>query len=486
MVGNKYIKGIITFIIVLFFITGCGTSIKNLSNLGKSSKFQETKSAKTKKEYKKLYQQYKEENKTNDLLWDYEVGIISYYSDAFKDSVFYFDEAEKLIKKYDEEVLANKVLSNVGGILSNDTFMDYRPRIYEKIMVNTYKAIDFIQIGDFQNARIEFNRALVRQDRAKEFFEKEIALEKKKINSENKKKLKEKNKKIPSLNKIVKNKKTLDPIEKKYTNLFAFKAYRDFNNPFTTYLAGIFFLNTGDYRKATDLLKESYGMIKNLESGSKYVLKDFKLADSLKSSLRKRKKHYTWVIFFNGKGPKKEELKIDIPLFLFTNDVYYTGIALPTLKMNDKAYDYLVINRKYKTKTIASMDRIVKTEFKKRFPTIMMRALTRTVVQTIIQKQIGNKLEKGMALAGPMGYILAKGAAAATQYALNRADTRIWERLPKEFQVVRINSTKNIQITTPNKKNIISLKTKPNRNYIIFVTIASSDSEPIVTYQEFK
>ncbi len=455
-----------------FLFLGCSNSI---SNLGKSSKFQEAKNASTKTEYQALFNKYKEENKTDDLLWDYEAGTVSYYVESYKDSVYYFDEAEKLIKKYDEEVLGSKILANAGATLTNDTFMDYRPRIYEKIMVNAYKGIDFIDLSDMQNARVEFNRALVRQQRAKEFFAKEIQKEKEKLKKESQKKLK--NKKGLDISSAASNKKTLEPIEKKYTNLFAFKPYPDFVNPFVTYLSGVFFLNQGDYAKATDLFKETYGMIKGLDEGDVYVLDDFKMADKMKGSVAARRQNYTWVVFFNGEGPIKKELRIDIPLFLFSNNVYYTGIALPTLKMRKRAYAYLSVSNgkeQAQTKRVASMDRIIKTEFKKRFPVIVTRAITRTVVQTVIQKQLKDK-------AGVMGGVLG----ALYQGAMNRADTRIWQRLPKEFDVAKVQTSDKLVITTPDGQKIYELKTDPKSSYIVFVTIPKKTSEPIISYQRF-
>lgn len=453
---------LLTSAIALLFFSGCGA---NLANLGKSPfHTQQLKQVKTKEGYKKLFKQYTDENETDDLLWDYDAGTVGYYIDDYKDSVAYFDDAEKLIKKYDEEVLASKILSNIGAVLTNDTFMSYRPRIYEKIMVNTYKAIDFINEGDLQNARIEFNRALVREDRAKEFFKKEIGKEKKKLEEEKKKK------------KVSFNQKTTSIIEQKYSNLFAFKPYRDFTNPFVDYLAGIYFLSVKDYGKATDLLKECYGMVKDLDDGADYVKADFELADKMKGSVIPRSQHYTWIVFFNGLAPKKEELRINIPVFLVSNKVLYTGIALPTLKMRPRAFDYLNIKTPFEekqTKEIATMDRVIKQEFKKRFPIIMARALTRTIAQTIIQKQLHDK-------AGFVGGLIG----AVYQGAMNRADTRMWDRLPKEFQVARVKSSQNVTITSPAGK-VAEIPTDSNHNYIVFVTIPTSDSEPIVSWQKF-
>ncbi len=488
------IKNLFFLMFLIPFLSGCTASLNSLQssfqNTNSSSKDGVSKKDSFDKlfaegDYESLYDLYKDQNISGDLLKSYEAGNISYFVKKYEDSIKFYDYAEDLIKKYDEEVLASKVLSNVGSLLTNDTFMDYRPKIYEKILVNTYKGIDFISLKDKVNARVEFNRALVRQNRAKEFFEKEIQKEKKEIEKENQEKLKDKKVKDNfSVSSIVNNKKTTDPIEKEYSNLFRFKAYKDFINPFTTYMAGIYFLNVKDYRKATDLLKESYGMIKGLDDGYRYVLKDFKLARSMKRSLKSRRRHYTWVIFFNGQAPIKEEIKIDVPLFIFSSDVLYSGIALPKLKMRDKAFDYLVVkNGKrggIRTKRVASMDRIIKTEFKKRFPMIMTRALTRTVVQTIIQKKAGDKLESHF---GTLGF-LAKGAMAVAQYALNHADTRMWKSLPKEFQVARVRTTRMLKIKAGGKE-IFSLKTNPRKNYLVFVTIPTKKSKPTISYQSF-
>jgi len=471
-------KGQIAIIISFLLLSGCGV---NVANLGKdTTQMQKIDKVNTQSGYKKLFKKFQDENKTNDLLWDYEAGSIGYLASDYNGSVYYFNKAENLIKKYDKEVLASKLLANIGAVLTNDTFMAYRPKIYEKIMVNNYKAIDYIDLGDMQDARIEFNRALVRQKKAAWFFRKEIELERKKLEKEKEEKLKteklKKQKNNFSIDAIVHNKKTTDVIEKKYTNLFAFKPYRDFVNPFTDYLAGIYFLNVGDYQKANELLKETYGMIKGLDKGSDYVKEDLLLANRMKSSILPRSKHYTWVIFFNGLAPKKKELKIDIPLFLFSNKVYYTGIALPTLVERPRAYKYLYVKtplQNKKTKEITSMDRIIKLEFKKRFPIIMTRAITRTVIQTIIQKQLHDK-------AGVIGGILGS----MYQAAMNRADTRSWEELPKEFQVVRVKSAKYVRISTPDGKNKV-IKTNPNKNTIIFVTIQTRNSEPIISVHEF-
>ena len=77
-----------------------------------------------------------------------------------------FDEAEEIIKQHDEKLLASKSVSTVGATLVNDTVLDYAGYEYDGVMVNTYKALNLWKQGE-ADARVEFNRAVERQDRAR-------------------------------------------------------------------------------------------------------------------------------------------------------------------------------------------------------------------------------------------------------------------------------------------------------------------------------
>ncbi|GEM_PF-336011 len=421
-----------------------------------------------------------DENDTQDLLWTYKAGAAAMDEKLFLRSTEIFDISEQLIKKYDEQILAGKFAASVVSLLTNDNFLDYTPRIYEKIMVNTYKGIDFMLAGRFADARVEFNRAMVRQDRAKEFFAKEIEQTKKKIKKEQKEELKKKGAKgsRKQYKKTLRNKKTLGMIEKRYSNLFAFKPYRDFVNPFSTYMAGLYFYNVHDYRKAEERWKEAYGMIRKLEKGAGIVRRDLRLAVAAKRSGRKHyPRHYTWVVFLNGEGPVKKDLIFNIPLFLVSSNIAYARIALPTLKMRQRAYPDLEIRkgkRRYKTGRIASMDRIIKAEFKKRFDLVVTRALARTVTQAIIQKQLQDHF-------GIFGTLVG----AAYQAVMNQADIRIWDSLPKDFQVARVRSGGKIAIRAGGK-TLYTLKTSRRRNYVVLVRIAEKGDQPIISVAEFK
>lgn len=464
---------IITIASLLFI--GCAGTTPNLGGIGKSNNYE---SSLKSGDYKEAIESMKK-NEKDDLLWYMDAGITANYAKDNNATIYFFDKSEEKIKQYDKEVLAGSIMANVGAVITNDTFMDYRPRIYEGIMVNTYKGINFLNNNDFANARIEFNRALERQRRAKEFFAKEIKQEQKKIESEEAQKM-EKEKIDPNqAKKLANNKKTQDEIEKRYSNLFAFKPYPDFVNPFTSYMAGLFFISTHDYAKATDILKETYGMIKGNEAAAAYVKSDLRYAIKASKSLKYSSKvHYAWIIFSNGEGPSKEELRFDIPLFLVSNKINYAGIALPTFKDKPESFSYLKVSsgkNKSNTKQVASMDKIIKAEFKKRFPTVMTRAITRTVAQSLLQYQL--KKEGGV-VGGLFG--------AVYQGFMNRADTRQWKMLPKNFQIARVPLTSSIlHIDSPTKTKSIQLKLDKNKNHIVFIRIPTQNSKEIIDEVSF-
>ena len=389
------------------------------------------------------------EKDDDSILWGIQGGSLARNCFDYTKSNLLFDKAEAKYKEsVDKDNIANNALEGTASVLVNNNVNDYEGNTYEKIMLNTYKALNFASLNDHQNARIEFNRALDRQRKAKEFFESEIKDKKEELE----KKSKEEKSGINTLN-VANNKQTQDVIFKKYDSLLNdFDAYPDFVNPFTTYISGIYFLLNGDRIKARDLLKESVSM----SPKNKQILSDFKFSD--RNKLKKSKEKYAWVIFENGEGMAKDEIRIDIPLFLVSRKVQYTGIALPKIVERSAAYNYLEVNGK-KTETIANMDNVIKTEFKKKFSGVVTEAVMNTVVKTLAQHQLNKN-------AGPLAGL----AGSLYQGLTNKADVRSWTALPKNFQSTRVKIDNNPIIIKNDKGDILKLIMIPEgKNAMIYV-----------------
>lgn len=254
----------------------------------------------------------------------------------------------------------------------------------------------------------------------------------------------------------------------RYSNLGEFEAYPDFVNPFTTYLAGLFFSMNGDYNKASDLLKETYGMVKE----NSYVAADFKMVEDILDG-KKQSCDLVWVVFENGAAPEKEEVRVDLPLFVLTNKVKYTGIAFPKLKINAQAYPYLTVKNNGKclgsTQILADMDRVIQTEFKKDFPSMVTRAVISAMVKSYAQYEAQRQF-------GDLGGIIG----GVYQLATTSADIRIWTALPKDFQVARIlrPTDGKLQIIVPGGVPM-DITLPESRFSIIYVKIPQTGARPV-------
>jgi hypothetical protein len=399
-----------------------------------------------------------------DLLWALQLATVERIRQNFQKSTEYFDKAEDMLKFYDEQFKGGDI---VGSTVASDNVNPYRGEEYDGVMVNTYKALNFMAEGKMDLARVEFNRALDRQRRAKEKFVEEI----KKLNAEL-----EKNQQQNAFAKSnVENPTTHQLLAEKYPNLYNFQAYPDFVNPFATYLAGVFFNLVGDHGKAVDLLKESYGMV----SGNPFIAEDLSVTEGVLGG--GRLENTVWVIFENGLGPVKEEFRIDLPLFIATNRVKYVGIALPKLEFRNKAYSYLLVNsddKEYMTLPVADMDRVVQTEFSKDYPGILTRAIISATAKAVAQYALEQQDSSYASLASTL--------VAAYSFASTAADVRIWTALPKDFQVARLPKPKNgkLKITPPGSFPL-DIDIPQCNNAVVYVKIITNRAVPVCNVMAF-
>jgi len=390
----------------------------------------------------------------DNLLWYLQNGSANLYADDNNKSIKAFDKSELLIKHYREQILAKDIAQTLKSTLLNDTTRPYIGTEYDGVMANTYKAIDYMQLGDTSSARVEFNRAIDRQRRAKIFYSEMIDKEKKAIKRQERESAKEgKNLNV--------DKSTIDnKLESYYPSLHAFEPYPNYINPMTTYLAGLFASANGDTSKAQTLLKESFYMMKENSD----VKADFD---------GKREKQTVWLIFENGQAPLLDELKIDFPIWIFSNNLSFISVALPKLVERKLAFTHLDIVFKNQhtlsTKFLCSMDRVIKTEFASSYSSTLKRAILSAATKAAISYTLNEKSGNSDAA------LLMKIATAIYTVASTKADTRIWSTLPKEFQLARFPRPEDgeISMLLPNKIPIKKLNLPDRDNILIYVKIAT-------------
>ena len=402
------------------------------------------------------------------LLETLKAGNAYLYAGDFNASTTMLEEAERILQYHRKEILAGSAADYLAQILLTDAVVDYHGTMYDSIMINTYKALNYMMMHDYASARVELNRAIDRQRRAKETYAELIAKQKEAIAE------KEKSKEGASTQKTLNNPKVQSIIEKNYSNLGEYKAYPDFINPFSTYLAGLFFYIEGDYAKAEPLLKEAYAMLMD----NSVVKSDFEMVEYALDA-QVSNKRYAWIIYENGLGPSIDEIKVDVPLFLVTNEVIYTGIALPRMSYGKSATSALeVLHNKQNmatTEVVADLNRVIYTEYRYTYKDIVTRAILSALVKTTIQYQ-AKQINQWAGL-----------AAAIYQSASTHADTRIWSSLPQRFEVAKVEIPQDNTLTLKAGRHTLKATLDDDAKYaIIHVRIATAYSKPSLNIANFK
>ncbi len=417
----------------------------------------------------------------DNLLWHLEGGSASLFAKEHNVSIESFDEGEVLIKHYREQMLSSDVSQAVRANFLNDTTRPYIGTEYDGIMLNTYKAIDYMAMGDMEAARVEFNRAIDRQRRAKAYFAQMIAKERGEI--EKKEQQERASGSDMRLSETMKNPDVQARLEQGYPGLYAFEPYPDFVNPMTTYLAGLFAMADDNPGKAETLLKEAYGMMKD-NAG---VAADLELI----SSRKKLSEPMVWVLFENGQAPILMEWRIDLPVFIATNRLDYISIALPRLVERQQAFSSLSLvstgGERYQTAHLSSMERVIKTEFEKNYDAILRRAIfsmmTKTAISYAANENHRNNSRHNNNEIGALISVLAT----IYQMASTRADTRIWSTLPKEFQLARFTRPDDgmLKLMSPGGLLLSQIELPDSDYTLVYVKMATHGADPSVSVIPF-
>lgn len=120
----------------------------------------------------------------DEIIWRLEQAAILRTAGKYDESNEAFEKAQQKIDRYAEEAKV-KLGSEAGALFSNQANVPYRGRAYDGIMLNTYRALNFLAKHELDKARVEIIRAYQRQqdaveDNRRRIEQTEAALEKEK------------------------------------------------------------------------------------------------------------------------------------------------------------------------------------------------------------------------------------------------------------------------------------------------------------------
>ncbi len=391
------------------------------------------------------------------VVWRLEQGAVLRAAGKLEDSNRAFDKAEELVNKY-EEAAKMSVSREALATVTNLTTLPYEGFAYDKIMMNTYKALNYLELGDYEKARVEINRAYKRQEDAAYLNATRIE----KAQDEGSKK--NLNVNMDSVNSDRKFKSQFDSY---YSDLNYLRPYADYVNPMTVYLDALFYMTQATGGSDLERSRKSFERVLGMIGENKFIRQDMETIDQIIAG--KPFPEVTYVIFETGLAPEREQIRVDLPLFLITPGVPYVGAAFPKLKYRGNHIP--VLNVSYKepvtpkhkgihpgkktqeviklrekrsihlaikettgnTILLSSMDNVIAREFKNELPVIITKTLIASAIKAATTYGASRAASQKSDTAGLVMLI----AGAIYQAAVNQADLRTWTTLPKEFQFCR-------------------------------------------------
>ena len=299
----------------------------------------------------------------------------------------------EVAKQEIEKLYGFSVTENLAAVTINDTLRGYKGDRYEQLLLHVYMAMNYIQLNQMDEARVEMLQANVKMMEWGDEPEEDACLR---------------------------------------------------------YLEGIIYENLGEYDSALVSYRKAYTVYKE-KGGRQYPVVPVGLKKDLLrllawqglwSEYKSYKKEFNMpaykpaktsnkfgeliVILNNGLAPIRSETAIPV----FSPEVQKNlRIAFPVYKQPEQALYNSRINvnkKQYSMETVENVDALARYSLEQAMPGIMARAIARAVIKYNTQR---NAQEKSP-LAGLLMTI--------TNLVTERADTRSWTTLPQEIQLSRI------------------------------------------------
>ena len=395
------------------------------------------------------------------------------YRDILEASNQILDRVDKGIE-YWEMQPAVSLSEQSGSVVWNPTRLSYRGYNYDRIMAYTYLALNYMMLGEKENAGAMLRRA----NRAQRISLERYAEELEQAREESQKYANRGNQSYDT-ERAQNDPRFQQGYQTHYGMLDRYQAYGDLTNPFTVWLQGIFFTYTSgdmdELQSGLKFLERAYGMSEAKEQ----IRPDM---EAVRAVLGGRQPEFdldapgvVFVVFETGSAPERKEIKIDIPLFLVTDSVSHVGVAFPKLEFDGNYSKRLRVtsgSTREKAELVADMDRVVAEEFKYNLPAVITRTLISAGIKAAMeyaasQATSGNEYVD----------LFRKVAFTAYGAVSNRADLRSWGSLPKQFHLARVPTPADGRLTLETDTRSVTMEIlDPTGAVVVYVRSGSAQS----------
>ncbi|MBC3936385.1 hypothetical protein H8K47_13515 [Undibacterium sp. CY7W] len=399
----------VTPLVAALVLTGCVTTPTHESKVAASLAVAKTGQIEEAIQQVEAQTQGKNEN---DLLLNLEKGELMRIGKRYQDSLNALNVADTKVKEWEENAKSNpqKLMAQIGATLMGDASRDYEGQDYEKVMLTIRMAMNRINLGDLDTARVDIKRTHEREAVIAEFRSKETVAAEEEAKSKG----------VSTGNKELNG----YPVET-LNDPEVLKLKNGYQNALSHYLSGFVYealnepgLAAPGYRKAIELRPE----LPVLEEGLKGL--------DQRTSFR-RKKGVTDVLFVveAGNSPARQSKKLTLPIPT-GRGLITMSLAFPVIYPDKDAPQINTIqvgNQSLPTALITDFNVMARRALKDELPGIYTRAAIRAAVKGVAQDQINKNF-------GALAGLAANIAVAATE---SNADDRMWRSLPERVFVAR-------------------------------------------------
>lgn len=393
----------ISFVLVLGLLglSGCGPAVHHyvqVDNLQSRQQFAEADAVIVK--HKSDY------GNRNAVLYDFDRGMMLHLAGQYAESNQSLAQAEDLI----DQLYTKSVAAGAGSMLTNDNTLPYEGEDFEKVMINVIAALNYVYLGQWDEALVEARKVDHKLNLFNDKYEK-------------------------------KNVYKQDALAQ-YLSGVLFEAKGELNDAFISYRKA--YEAYGDYKKnygtpmpptlPADLLRVTEAL--RLSEEHQDYLKQFPGA---RWTTEKELKGQSELVFvsYTGRSPVKEDFFIEAPIPEKRGGTYVLRVALPRFvprsnKVKTAEVHLIpaagsggaVSQRTFLTEDITV---IARKNLEDRIARITAKAIARAVVKYQATREAEKK-------GGPVAGLLANVAAVVTE----QSDKRSWRTLPGQIQMARL------------------------------------------------
>jgi uncharacterized protein len=364
--------------------------------------------------------------------------------------------------------------AELTGFLTNQQNTPYRGQAYDQIMLSTYQALNYLELGELAAARVELDRALQRQREA-------LAANARRLASAARQPTTGTTTDPDAIERVLQDPNASARLRAAEAELDRrIRDYGDYVNPFTVFLDALVFTYAAEDASDRERGRLSFKRVAELAPENAYAVADFAAAESLAQGTA-APTPLTYVIFETGNGAVRDQLRVDIPVAVASDRISYIGAAFPRIQFIDNHATALAVTTPagtFATSIIGSMDAVIARDFRNEWPTILTKTILTTATKATADAAVQNNL-KGQ---GETTAVIGQLATLLTQYGLNVADTRSWRSLPKEFQYVRVPTPPDRRLSLSTGVANRTIRVAPGLINVIYVK-STAASAPLLVSQ---